>query len=187
MFNYVQDASASPYYMGLERPEKEEYNFLFKFIEKAHTTNATYSIVVEGFQKLLQNLVNSGTSKKNVSKHKKESRSATKVQGHATKSRSKKTIDTQKMEDGNASALIQIEDDDTIVTFIKRNNTKQSHTSKSRSQQNKKNLTDDAKESTQVLIEDDDKISSFTKRKRQVKSKKETQNMTPVKIKQEKL
>lgn len=54
------------------------------------------------------------------------------------------------------------------------------HVSKSRNQQNKKKLTDEAKESTQILIEDDDKISSFTKRKRQVITKNDAQKLASV-------
>ncbi|XP_075478435.1 uncharacterized protein LOC142519339 [Primulina tabacum] len=147
----AEDANASPYYMALEMPEKEEYNFFFKFVEKTPTNNATYSVIVEGFQKLLQ-------------KHK-----------------------SGKFEDVNANAQIQMEDDEKIATFIKRKNIKYSSMSKTRSQQNNKKLSDDAKRSTHILIEDDDKLSSSIKRNRQVKTKNDTQNVAFVKIKKEKV
>ncbi|XP_073034869.1 uncharacterized protein [Primulina eburnea] len=147
----AEDASASPYYMALEMPEKEEYIFLFKFAEKTPTNNATYSITVEGFQKPLQ---------------KQES---------------------GKFKDVNATAEIQIEDDEKIATFIKRKTIKHSSMSKTRSQQNNKKLADDAKRSAHILIEDDDKLSSSTKRKRQVKTKNVTQTVASMKIKQEKI
>ncbi|XP_073036438.1 replication protein A 70 kDa DNA-binding subunit D-like isoform X2 [Primulina eburnea] len=124
----AEDASASPYYMALEIPEKEEYISLFKFAEKTLTNNATYSITVEGFKKSLQKQESGNFKDVNANAEiqiEDDEKIATFIKRknikHNPMSKTRSQQNNKKLaDDAKRSTHILIEDDDKLSSSTKR-------------------------------------------------------------------